>query len=169
MTMSIATEPSSSETITSRVSIVICEKDYADEKSRSSASLNFYNRNPGTQPLTGGENIERNYSSSPNYLPLACFALMLNPILGIPALICSYLSKKYRRLGSSARSSKYSGLALWLSIVAIATAIVFIVFVCVYIFVITPNIIRSIQGFSLDNENMDLALEVSSITSIQSL
>ncbi|KAH9491782.1 hypothetical protein Btru_030865 [Bulinus truncatus] len=167
-TMSVTTEPSSTETITSRVTILSCDKDIHEEKSRSSVSLDtcHIEGTPVTQPLTGREKGVRNYTSSPNYVPLACLAVILNPVLGIPALIFGYLSKKYKRLGRSGRASKYSEIALWLSVIAIATALVIIVFIVVYIFVITPNIIRSIKGFSLDNENIYSDLEVSSMPSM---
>ncbi|CAL1545268.1 unnamed protein product [Lymnaea stagnalis] len=138
---SVTTEPSSTETVTSRVS---SSKDYLDERSKSIISLNGSAN--VTQPLTGGDNVIRVYRSSPHYLPLACLALLLNPFLGIPAVVCSLLSRKYRKDGNSTSSGKCSELALWLSIIAIASALVIIVFAIVYAFVITPNIIMTIGG-----------------------
>lgn len=145
--MSYRTESSSPETETSRASVLSCV-DNTEEPSVLSLSRTNSGRHMATESLTGGDNVIRTYAKSPNYLPLACLAMLMNPVLGIPACICSLFSRKYRKEGDNRTSARFSKTALWLSIIAIASSIVLIIFIIVYVLVITPNIIRNIDGLS---------------------
>lgn len=142
------TESSSPETTISRAS----ELNHTDVSVEEGSILPFSRcssvHDVNTQPLAGGDNVIRIYTKSPHYLPLSSLALLMNPVLGIPAFVCSIISRKHRLDNNDRRSATYSKIALWLSIIAIASSIVVIIFIIVYVVVIIPNIIISIKGLS---------------------
>lgn len=114
---------------------------------RTVASLG--EKNFATLPLTGGNGVVvRSYTKSPHYLPLAMLTLVLNLPLGLPAVVCACVSRRRRLRGEEQGASVMGKAALWLSLVGIASSIVVGIFVIVYFFVMTPNIIRSIEGIT---------------------
>lgn len=151
---SLATEPSSPETMTSRASI-ISTNEVTDDQITTLSSTLTPEKHVATQSLTGRNHVTRIYANSPHYLPLACLALIFNPPLGIPAFVCAVLSRKFRLSGHEHKSARCSEGALWLSLVAIASAIVIIIFTIVYVLVITPNIIRTIEGIKDTDGEVD--------------
>ena len=98
-------------------------------------------QNIATQPLTGGPVVIRNYRKTAHYLPLAVLVTFVNFPFGLASLVFSILSRKSSHTGDVENARKYAKISIWLSVIGIAMALVGIIFVLVYLFVISPNII----------------------------
>ena len=121
----------------------LSDTDIADDRTITSLTLDDTDKNVAVLPLTGGnEVVVRSYTKSPHYLPLAIITLFVNVVLGLPAVVCACISRKRRQRGEDEGAATFGKAAFWLSMVGIAISIVVGVFVIVYIYVITPNIIR---------------------------
>lgn len=144
---SLSNDLNSQDTVTSRASIASTSEITEDPASTFSFNLTPDYKHTATQSLTGHKHVTRVYTKYPHFLPLACLALVVNPPLGFFAFVCAILSRKHRFAGNEHNSSRFSNCALWISLVAIASSVVIIVFTIVYIYVITPNIVRKIEGW----------------------
>ncbi|KAK7507243.1 hypothetical protein BaRGS_00001178 [Batillaria attramentaria] len=116
----------------------------SDEHERTVTSLSFSDADKcvASLPLTGGDGIVvRSYTKTPHYLPLAILTLFINAPFGLPAVLCAYLSRRRRQRGHEEGAARMGKAAFWLSMVGIACSVVIGIFIVVYVFVITPNII----------------------------
>jgi hypothetical protein len=114
-----------------------------DERTITSLTLDDADKHCATRPLTGGNGVVvRSYTSTPHYLPLSILTLFVNPLFGLPAVVCSCLSRQHRRHGDDRRAASMGNAAFWVSIIGIAVGVVIVVFIVVYVYVIIPNIIR---------------------------
>ncbi|PVD39054.1 hypothetical protein C0Q70_01682 [Pomacea canaliculata] len=122
--------------------------DITEERSVPSLTYGVSDKSFATVPLTGEGVVVRSYTKSPHYLPLAIIALFLNLPLGLPAVACACVSRARRQRGQEDGANTTGKAAFWLSVIGIVTSLVICIFVIVYFFVMTPNIIRNIEGIT---------------------
>lgn len=84
-----------------------------------------------------------------NYLTLALITLLFNFPFGCAAIILSLLSSKSFFKGNQKESARRGRLAKWVSIIGLAVAVVVVLFIIVYDFVIVPNVIDNIRDLKL--------------------